>query len=83
MPWTASAASGAATQAPPPAKLELPKAKLEAMAVNEKQWLNTEPAAEPLAPAASAEPDPAALERAASAQQALSVWARGRGISSG
>jgi len=72
VPWTGSAASGAATQAPPPAKLELPKAKLEAMAVNEKQWLNASPAAEPLAPAVSAEPDPAALERAASAQQALS-----------
>lgn len=27
-----------ATQDPPPAKLELPKAKLEAAAVNAKQW---------------------------------------------
>eukprot|EP00802_Teleaulax_amphioxeia_P011531 Tamp_11564.p1 GENE.Tamp_11564~~Tamp_11564.p1 ORF type:complete len:366 (-),score=80.06 Tamp_11564:806-1870(-) len=40
------------TQAPPPAKLELPKAKLEAAAVNEKQWINPPavPAAEKQAP---------------------------------
>ena len=34
------AATGGATQAPPPAKLTLPLAKLQALAVNEKQWLS-------------------------------------------
>ena len=42
------------TQAPPPAKLELPKAKLEAKAVNEKQWINPAPAAATPAAAAPA-----------------------------
>lgn len=37
------------TQAAPPAKLLLPKAKLEAAAVNQKQWINPAPAPAPAA----------------------------------
>ena len=44
LPQAAAAPKAAGTQAPPPAKLELPKAKLEAAAVNDKQWINPAPA---------------------------------------
>jgi len=43
--------AGTGTQAAPPAKLQLPKAKLEAAAVNQKQWINPAPAAKASAPA--------------------------------
>merc|ERR1719199_1806732 len=60
-------------QAPPPAKLELPKAKLNALEVNKKQWgIGAEGGAAPAAKAAPA-PKKAAAKKAAAAGAPASV----------
>ena len=68
------------TQAPPPAKLALPKAKLEAAAVNAKQWGIGSAAAAPAAAPAATSPAAAATDETFNPRSLLRTpWTSGSG----